>query len=147
MGQIILFHYLLEKDINQFFIDTTCKCLPNELEEIKIFLVLIGYNAKKDLFEMILVGILSFEDSDIFSTLYKFLKNTYKWIPKYLKFNFGGSNIKAVKDVFTNKEDITIITCLFYLIQGWRRKAGNLGLRKRKYINNTKLMLFNMELL
>lgn len=56
------------KDINQFFIDTTYKCLPNELEDAKSFLVLIGYNTKKDLFKLILVAILSCEDSDIFST-------------------------------------------------------------------------------
>ena len=32
-------------------------------------------------------------------------------------------------------------------MQYWWRKAGALSLRKRKYINDTKLMLFNMELL
>jgi len=134
------------KDINQFFIDTTYKCLPNELEDAKSFLVLIGYNTKKDLFELILVAILSYEDLDIFSIFYNFLKNTYKWIPKYLTFDFGDANIKAVNYAFTDKEDIKIITCLFHLIQCWQRKAGVLGLRKRKYINDTKLMLFNMEL-
>ena len=79
--------------------------------------------------------------------IFNFLKNTYKWIPKYLTFDFGGANIKAVNDAFTDKEDITIITYLFHLMQCWWRKAGALGLRKRKYINDTKLMLFNMELL
>lgn len=62
-------------------------------------------------------------------------------------FHFGGANIKAVTDAFTDKEDITIINYLFHLMYCWWRKAGALGLRKRKYINDTKLILFNMELL
>ena len=49
--------------------------------------------------------------------LYNFLKNAYKWIPKYLTFDFGGANIKAINDTLTDKEDITIMTCLFHLMQ------------------------------
>ena len=32
-------------------------------------------------------------------------------------------------------------------MQSWWRKAGNLGLRKKKYIRDTKTILFNLELL
>ena len=50
---------LNNEDITQYFVDTTYKCLPNEIEEAKSLFVLIGYNSKKDLFELILVAILS----------------------------------------------------------------------------------------
>lgn len=73
-----------------------------------------------------------------------FFKNCFFWEPKYI--DIGSANLKAVKEVFFNK-DIKIITCLFHLLQCWWRKAGNLGLRKKKYINETRLMLFNFELL
>ena len=32
-------------------------------------------------------------------------------------------------------------------MQSWRRKARNLGLRKKKYIRDTNIILFNLELL
>ena len=138
---------LCNSDINQYFIDTTYKCLPNDLEDAKSFLVLIGYNNKKDLFQLILVAVLCGEDSDIYCSFYNFLMKTYKWKPNYLNFYFGAANSKAVKEIFKEKNNITIITCLFHLLQCWWRKAGAIGLRKRKYINNTKVMLFNMKLL
>ena len=91
-------------EISQFFIDTAYKCLPYDIEDAKSLLVLIGYNFKKDLFELILVAILSNEDSDIFRSFYFFLKNVYCWEPKYLIFDFGSANLKAVKEVFADKD-------------------------------------------
>ena len=114
---------------------------------LKFFLVLIGYNNKKDTFQLILVALLSCEDYDIYYTFYNFLKNTYNWKPNYLTFDFAAANLKAVKDIFGEKENVTIITCFFHLLQCWWRKAGSLGLRKRKYLNDTKVMIYNMKLL
>ena len=134
-------------DINQYFIDTTYKCLPKDIEDSKSLLVLIGYNNKKDIFELILVSIMSHEDADIFKTFYNFIIGAYKWKPKYITFDFGSANLKAVKEIFVKEQDIIYITCLFHLLQCWWRKAGSIGLRKKNYIKDTKLMLFNFELL
>ena len=129
---------LNNEDITQYFVDTTYKCLPNEIEEAKSLLVLIGYNSKKDLFERILVAILSDEDADIFYSFYNFIKGTYKWRPKYITFDFGAANLKAIKEIFNDGDEVTIITCLFHLLQCWWRRAGQLGLRQKNLLMTQK---------
>ena len=40
-----------------------------------------------------------------------------------------------------------IIPCFFHFIQCWWRKANSLGLRKKNFVNKTKLIIFNSKLL
>ena len=138
---------LKDTNIKQYFIDTTYRCIPHELDDSKSLLVMIGYNSAKDLFELILVGLLSNEDTNIFKDFYNFIINNYDWNPQLLTFDFGKANLKAIKEIFKNNKEIKIIPCLFHLLQCWWRKASLLGLRKKKYIQNTKLMMFNLELI
>ena len=137
---------LNSKDINQFFIDTTFKCVPNEINDSNSLTVMLGYNNSKDIFELILVALLTNEDNELLSNFYSYLINTYHWAPKYITIDFALGNIKAINNIFSNS-NTKIITCLFHLMQSWWRKAGNLGLRKKKYIRDTKTILFNLELL
>ena len=138
---------LNDNNINQFFIDTTYKSVPNDLEDAKCLLVILGYNYTKDLFELILVALLSHEDTNILIEFYQFIISTYKWKPKILTFDFAKANINALKEVFKNNDDVKLIPCFFHLLQSWWRKASSFGLRKKRYIKETKLMLFNLELI
>jgi len=54
-----------KKNINQYFIDTTYKCIPNDIDEARSLLIIIGYNNLTDEFELILASLLSKEDSNI----------------------------------------------------------------------------------
>ena len=137
---------LNNKNINQYFIDTTYKCVPNDIDEAKSLLIIIGYNNSTDKFELILASLLSKEDSDTLVEFYSILINSYNWNPKCITLDFALSNINAIKKVFSNS-DIKIIPCLFHLLQSWWRKAANIGLRKKKYLNDTKVLLFNLELI
>ena len=56
---------LNDKNINQYFIDTTYKSVPKDLNDAKALLIIIGYNYTKDIFELILVALLSLEDTNI----------------------------------------------------------------------------------
>ena len=87
---------LKDANIKQNFIDTTYKCFPYELDDAKSLLVMIGYNFSKDLFELILVVLLSNEDTNIFKHFYNFIINNYDWNPKLLTFDFGQANLKAI---------------------------------------------------
>ena len=53
------------KNINQYFIDTTYKSVPKDLNDVKALLIIIGYNYTKDIFEIILVKLLSHGDTNI----------------------------------------------------------------------------------
>ena len=76
---------------------------------------MIGYNFSKDLFELILVVLLSNEDTNICKDFYNFIINNYDWNPKLLTFDFGKANLKAIKEIFKNNKEIKIVPCLFYL--------------------------------
>ena len=56
---------LNDKNINQYFIDTTYKSVPKDLNDVKALLIIIGYNYTKDIFEIILVKLLSHGDTNI----------------------------------------------------------------------------------
>ncbi len=70
---------LNSKDINQYFIYTTFKCVPNEINDSNSLLVMLGYNNSKDIFELILVALLTNEDNELLSNFYSYLINTYHW--------------------------------------------------------------------
>ena len=57
---------LNDKNINQYFIDTTYKSVPNDIDNAKCLIVIIGYNYSKDLFKLILVAILNHYDTNIY---------------------------------------------------------------------------------
>ena len=94
-------------------------------------MVLLGYNNSLDKFQLILIALISNEDSNIFTELYNFLKNTWKFRPKKISFDFGLVNIKVIQTVYSKEDNITIIPCLFHLTQAWWRKASSLRLKKR----------------
>ena len=70
----------------------------------------------------------------------------YLFEPKYITCDFAMANIKGIQTVF-GKDNCKIITCLFHLIQSWWRRATLLGLRKKKNLNITKAIIFNMKML
>mgnify|MGYP006873068409 CR=1 FL=1 len=64
-----------------------------------ILLVLIGYNHRLNKFQLVLIALLSNEDTDIFTELYNFLKNTYLYKPNKISFDFGLANLKGIQNV------------------------------------------------
>lgn len=137
---------LSNKNSSQFFIDGTYKCIPYFLSDIKVFILLICYNEENDLFELCLIATFSHEDTDCYKTFYSYLKFMYNFKPNFMTCDFAKANITALNSVFEN-DKCEIITCLFHLVQSWWRKATKLGLRKKKFINTTKIIIFNLKML
>ena len=97
---------LNDKIINHYFISTTYKSFPNVFNHIKALLIIIGYNYTKDIFELILVTLLTHEVTNILIEFHNFIMNTYKWEPKILPFDFTKSNINIIKEVFNNNSRV-----------------------------------------
>ena len=87
-GKDLSISLLDSKVINLYFIDSTYMCIPNNREDLKSFLAIIGYKFNKDHFELVLVALLSNEDSDILIQFYNFIINAYNWNPKYSILNY-----------------------------------------------------------
>ena len=100
---------LRDKEISQYFTDCTYKCLQSELLNKSSLLVLLGYNHKIDKFLLVLIAILSNEDSDIFTEFYNFLINTYNFYPEKISFDFALGNIRGIQLAYDSSKDICII--------------------------------------
>ena len=138
---------LSNKYFTQFFVDSTYKCIPNNLG-YKALLLIIGYNSKNDNFELYSAILLTHEDNETLSELYYYLNLVWKFQPKRITYDFAQGNIKAINNVFGNKDnDILIIPCLFHLVQSWWKKMSKLGFRKKEYTKKTKILLLNLKLL
>ena len=137
---------LSNKDFTQFFVDSTYKCIPNNMKDIKAFLLVIGYNSSIDSFELCCAILLSSEDTETLIELYSYLKNMWHFIPNKITYDFALGNINAIKRVYEGDE-IIILPCLFHLIQAWWRKMSKLGFRKKEYITTTKIIILNLKLL
>ena len=137
---------LNDDEITQYFIDGTYKCVPHSINTIKVLILLIAFNAKKNNFELCLIATLTKEDKNTFIQFYTYLKNQFDFNPKFITCDFAIANIEAIKFVF-GEENITIITCFFHLIQNWWKRAGRLGMRKKDIIKKSRNLIFNLKLL
>ena len=77
-------YILSNKDINQYYIDLNYKCIPFNSLDIKVLILFIYYNQKKDLYELHLDSTFSHEDTNTFITFYTYLKNMYLFNPSYI---------------------------------------------------------------
>ena len=75
---------LKSKEFTQYFTDCTYKFLSYEIKENTFLLIMLGYNCVIDIFQLILITILSNESSDIYTEFYNYLKNLYNFRPKKL---------------------------------------------------------------
>ena len=105
---------LFYKNVTQYFVDSSYKCLQNNIPECKAFLLTLSH-----------------EDRDILCELYLYLKNIWNLIPKKITYDFALDNINAINIVNKNDE-ICILPYFFHLIQCWWRKKSKLGFRKKE---------------
>ena len=132
---------------SQYFLDSTYKCIPNNLG-YKALLLIIGYNTSNDNFELCSAILLTHEDNETLSELYYYLKLIWKFNPLRITYDFAQGNIKAINNVFQDKDNnIVIIPCLFHLVQAWWKKMSKLGFRKKEYKKKTQLLMLNLKLL
>ena len=104
---------LSNKDFAQFFVDSTYKCVPNNIKNIKCLLFIIGNNSSNDSFELFYSVLLSNEDSETFIELYSYLKNMWNFKPSIITYEYALGNIFGINNVY--KEDgIIILQYLFH---------------------------------
>ena len=82
---------------------------------------------------------------ETYELFYTILKNKYNFVPKFITCDFMKSNINAIYNIF--KDNTKIITCFFHYVQCLWRKANSFHLRNKNYIENTKVLIFNLKIL
>lgn len=120
-----------------------------ELDYSKSLLVMISYNSAKDLFELILVDLLSNEDKNKYKDFYNFIINNYEWNQKILTLHFGKANLKAIKEIFIDNKEIKIKPCFFPFITIFVAKSRCFKIKKKNLfkILNLWCLIWNLILL
>lgn len=95
-----------------YFINSSCKCLTNNIPQCKALLIIIGYDSSIDTFLICCVVLLSHEDKDTLTELYSCLKNIWNFNPKKITLDFALVNINAIKKVFEGI-NASILPCFF----------------------------------
>ena len=139
-------HLLNDPDITQYFIDETYRCVPHSIKSVNVLILLIGYNKKLQIFELCLIATMNKENLDMYKQFYLQLKTMYNFKPKIITCDFNLSNINAINEIFSENE-VVIIPCFFHLVQCWWRNANKYGLRKKKIVEHTRVMIFNLKLI
>ena len=134
---------LNNKDIEQYFMDSTYKIIPN-VGDYKSLITLLGYNNKLNTFVQCCYALITEETQEIYKQFLILLKINYSFEPKYITLDFSKAEENAVLEVYKNTE---IIFCFFHLVKCWWNKLNKLGLRKKNYINISKSLVFNLKLL
>ena len=136
---------LSNKEFTQFFVDSTYKCVQNNIKNIKCLLLIIGYNSSNDSFELFCSVLLSNEDNETLFELYSYLKNMWNFKPSIITYDYALGNITNINNAY--KEDgIIILLCLFHLVKAWRRKISKLEFGKKELITNTRIFILNLKL-
>ena len=135
-----------DKNISQYFLDYTYKCVPHSNNSIHVLLLIIGFNKLRERFELVSVVTFNSEGYENFKQLYNFLKTNYHFEPQFMTFDFCLANIKAINETFAN-EDVIIIPCFFHFVQCLWRKASSIGLRKKSNLHKTRVLMINMKIL
>ena len=119
-----------DKNISQYFLVGTYKCVPHSINSINVLILIIGFNKLRERFELVSVVTFNSEGYENFKQLYNFLKTNYHFEPQFMTFDFCLANIKAINETFVN-EDVVIIPCFSNHVQCLWRKASSLGLRRK----------------
>ena len=91
---------LSSKNISQYFIDSTYRCIPNSQNNYEAFVLLIGYNTIREMFELCCCAIFSKEDTIIYKKFYETLKYNYSFEPKKITMDLALAYLNSVRDVY-----------------------------------------------
>ena len=140
-------NHFSEPLIKQFFMMELINVFHNVI--LPVLILILCHNPKYATFDICAIITMPNELTETYETLYRLLKENYKFSPCLFTLDFQRSNINAITNVFCSNDDdkCVIVTCFFHLVQCWWRKASALGLRKKKYVETTRVLVCNLEIL
>ena len=79
-----------------FFIDSTYRCLTQNIKTANALVLLIGYNSERNMFELCCSAVFSKEDTTIYQKFYETLRINYSFKPKKITLDLALPNINSV---------------------------------------------------
>ena len=142
-----IFQFLFLTKATNIFIDATFKVAPKNFYQVLNIMV---YEEKKK-FTMPVVHILMSSKSYYsYKKIFQDIKNILNENKIDVDFKntiincyFEKSLIKAIREEF---KDTKIYGCYFHFVKALWKKSRKLGLTKKKFINNTKIILFAFKI-
>ena len=104
---------LKNKNISQFFTDTTFRCVPPNKKSLKLWL-LLGFDKNEEKTLLLCLALIQNEISETIEVILNYLLQTYNFLPDNITLDFGRGVYKAFKKVYPN---ILFVPCFFHYIQ------------------------------
>ena len=136
-------NYLVPNKNNQFFCDTTYKCIPPTFKHYKLFVV-SSYDFKDQKIIICAYCLIHNELEEIYEFIFKKLKENFRFNPLLITSDFSKSITYALKLVFSNYIQIR---CLFLFVKALNNKINKLGLNTNDNRQKINKILFNLKLL
>ena len=138
-----MFKNLTNKNIQQFFADTTYHCIPPTLKKFRLF-VLSGFDIKEKKTHICLFALIPDEKTETYKKIFTILKNIYNFSPKIITIDFSKSLTKSINEIYP---ECIIIKCFFHFSQALWKNIKKFEYTELKKIKKTKELLFNIQLM
>ena len=138
-----MINILIDNKTNQYFGDTTYKCIPPTFHKYKLFII-SAYNFLKRNINICCFCLIPNELEITYQKVFETLKNIYKFNPIIFTLDFSKSISKAITNIFPH---CIQIKCLFHYIQALVKKLNKLGLIKKEYFVKNTEIIFNIKAL
>lgn len=134
---------LLSNSENQFFIDTTYRCIPFS-KIYKKLITLTCFDKESKQAQICCLILSENEKCETLCEIFDYLKTKWNFSPRYISCDYSCSLIKAILKSFDN---VKIVGCLFHFINAILKKLKKLKLYNYRKKDEAKKIRINIELL
>ena len=134
---------LENKNISQFFTDTTFRCVPPNKKSLKLWL-LLGFDKNEEKTLLLCLALIQNETSETIEVILNYLLQTYNFMPDNITLDFGRGVYKAFKKVYPN---ILFVPCFFHYIQKIVSRLPDLKSKDKNKKKLSQNLVANIKLL
>ena len=137
---------MLNKHIDNFFIDVTYKIVPKFLEKYKL-LTITGVDNETNNTYIIALILMKYEDTISFIKIFKYMKDMYNFNPGVVHIDYSLSLRKAFLSENLYSKKPIIVHCFFHFIQAIVKKMKKLDIIKKNITKRAFEIIKNIEII
>ena len=123
---------LSDKDIDNYFIDTTYKIIPKHYKRYKMMTISCSEKKTNNTYIACLI-LLKYEDHISFTKIFKYLHEMFNFNPKVVHIDYSKPLLKALLTENLFNEKPIIIHCFFHFVENIVKYMKKYGIIKKKY--------------
>ncbi|CAI2383947.1 unnamed protein product [Moneuplotes crassus] len=123
------------------FVDGTFKCCPKVWSQL---LNVCVFHKRKKLYIPICHVLMQTQTYEGYVSVFHWLRDTFGFNPKFVTVDFEIATMRVIKEVWP---DCRLVPCFFHFVKCLWMNAAKCGLRKKKFVCDTKQLVFSLKAL